>query len=84
MARLAARKPTLLLEFDEGGLALGTPDQFQAGIIRRTAGELVKHMTTHGLRFAPAAPSSEAVYNALYKALVVYDLGLVQKQADRP
>jgi hypothetical protein len=43
-----------------------------------TAGQLIKNMTTKGLRFAPAAQGSEAAYNALYQALVAYDLDLAK------
>src|SRR5262245_60494708 len=46
-----------------------------------TAGELIQNMSTLGLRFAPAAPGSEAAYNALYKGLVAYDLALTRKQS---
>jgi hypothetical protein len=44
-----------------------------------TAGELIKNMTEKGLRFAPAAQGDEAAYNALYQALVAYDLDLARK-----
>jgi hypothetical protein len=47
----------------------------------KDVGELIRHMTSRGLRFAPAVPGGEAAYNALYKAMVAYDLGLVRKQA---
>jgi hypothetical protein len=49
----------------------------------KDVGELIKNMSKHGLRFAPAVAGDEAAYNALYRAMVAYDLGLAQKQAER-
>jgi hypothetical protein len=46
----------------------------------KDVGELIKNMMSHGLRFAPAVPGSEAAYNALYQAMATYDLGLAKKQ----
>ena len=40
-----------------------------------TVGELVKHMTTKGLRFAPATAGDEAAYLAVQRALAEYDVG---------
>jgi hypothetical protein len=37
-----------------------------------TVAELVQHMQTTGLRFAPALPGDEAAYRALHHALVCY------------
>jgi hypothetical protein len=45
----------------------------------RTVAELIKNMSSLGLRFAAAAPGDEAAYNALYQALAAYDLGLVKQ-----
>jgi len=40
----------------------------------KTVPELVKYMSEQGLRFAPAVPGEEGPYQALYQALVSYDL----------
>jgi hypothetical protein len=45
----------------------------------KTVGELVQNMSNAGLRFAPVRDGEEEYYNALYKALVSYDLGITQK-----
>jgi hypothetical protein len=36
--------------------------------------ELIRHMSAHGLRFAPAATGNETAYLALHHALAAYDL----------
>jgi hypothetical protein len=48
----------------------------------KTVPELVKYMSEQGLRFAPAVPGEEGPYQALYQALVGYDLA-AQPLADR-
>jgi len=40
----------------------------------KTVAELVKHMTTNGLRFAPATPGGEWAYTALHRMLANYDV----------
>lgn len=40
----------------------------------RSVEELVKNMTTSGLRFAPALPGQEPAYAALHRALAAYNL----------
>jgi hypothetical protein len=42
----------------------------------KTVAELVDHMMTNGLEFAPAASGDEAAYSALYQALRAYENGL--------
>ncbi len=42
----------------------------------RNVDELVKHMATNGLTFAPAVPGQESAYNALYQAMANYDAAL--------
>jgi len=44
----------------------------------KTVAELVSHMMTNGLKFAPAASGDEAAYSALYQALRAYEGGLHQ------
>jgi hypothetical protein len=45
----------------------------------RTVAELVDNMAqVQGLKFAPATPGDEPYYNALYRALLTYDAGMVQ------
>jgi hypothetical protein len=44
-----------------------------------TAAELVAYMSTHGLRFAPAAPGDERAYVTTYRALADYDMRLQAK-----
>ncbi len=41
-----------------------------------TVGELVQHMSTQGLQFAPATTGDEAAYRALHNALAAYDVSL--------
>ncbi len=50
------------------------------GEIKNVA-DLVKVMNTRGWRFAPALPSEEGAYQALYSALVSYDVALNQMVA---
>jgi len=40
----------------------------------KTVGELIQHMTENGLRFSAAIPGEEAAYNALYRAMLTYDV----------
>ncbi len=47
----------------------------------RNVRELVQYMTDNGLRFAPAVSGQEAAYNALYHALLSYD---IQEAATTP
>jgi hypothetical protein len=42
----------------------------------KNVAELVKHMSSEGLTFAPATPGDEAAYNALYTALRSFDSSL--------
>jgi len=42
----------------------------------KTVAELLDHMMSNGLQFAPAASGDEAAYNALYEALRSYEAGL--------
>jgi hypothetical protein len=49
----------------------------------KTVGELIRDMSSLGLRFAPAVSGNEAAYNALYRGLVAYDLDLAWKAASR-
>jgi hypothetical protein len=48
----------------------------------KTVAELVRYMTEHGLRFAPATTEDKAAYAALHRALADYDL-LIRSQLDR-
>jgi hypothetical protein len=41
----------------------------------KTVRELVRHLTTHGLRFAPATEGREAAYLAVHRALAAYHVG---------
>lgn len=52
---------------------------FELAVGGKTVGELVQNMANAGVRFAPARDGDEEYYNALYKALVSYDLGISQK-----
>jgi len=45
--------------------------------------ELVKYMAAEGLRFAPALPGEQASYQALYQALVQYDVAAQPVTAER-
>ncbi len=49
----------------------------------KTVRELVDHMSRKGLSFAPATSGDEAAYQALYQALVAYDLGARAKEPAR-
>src|SRR5262249_39314344 len=42
----------------------------------KTVAELLNHMLTQGLEFAPATAGNEAAYTALYQALRAYEAGL--------
>jgi hypothetical protein len=44
----------------------------------RTVGELVQHITSNGLQFAPASPGDEPYYMALYQSFLTYDTGISQ------
>jgi hypothetical protein len=66
--RSAAR---LLQEPDAAGVVAG-----RCVACGRTVPELVRHMTEHGLRFAPAAGGNNASYVALHRALASYDAAL--------
>lgn len=44
-----------------------------------TVEELVKYMTTQGLRFAPATQGDETAYQVLYQDLLAYDTALGQR-----
>jgi hypothetical protein len=48
----------------------------------KTVNELVKNMSNAGVRFAKARDGEEWAYNALYRALLSYDLGLAEKAGD--
>ncbi len=48
----------------------------------RTVGELVDHMTRQGLTFAPAVSGDEAAYEALYQALVGYNVSARARAAE--
>jgi hypothetical protein len=52
---------------------------FELGVGGKTIGELVQNMASSGVKFGPARDGDEQFYNALYKALVSYDLGITQK-----
>jgi len=49
----------------------------------KTVPELVKYMTEQGLRFAPAVAGEEGPYQALYQALLSYDLASQPATAER-
>ncbi len=49
----------------------------------KTVPELVKYMSDQGLRFSPAVPGEEGPYQALYQALVSYDLAAQPATAER-
>jgi hypothetical protein len=51
-------------------------------VTAKTIGELIKNMSKAGVRFAKARDGEEWAYNALYRALVSYDLGLGEKAGD--
>jgi hypothetical protein len=42
----------------------------------KNVAELIKYMSEHGLRFAPAVPGDEDAYRALYHALQAFDYGM--------
>jgi hypothetical protein len=44
----------------------------------RTVAELVHHMMTNGLDFAPALPGDESYYQAVYQSFLAYDTGISQ------
>jgi hypothetical protein len=46
-----------------------------------TVGDLVDQLNRQGVRFAPAARGDEEAYNALYQALLAYDVGLTRLAA---
>src|SRR5439155_27314461 len=48
----------------------------------KTVNELVKNMNSVGVRFAKARDGEEWAYNALYRALLSYDLGLTAKAGE--
>jgi hypothetical protein len=59
--------------------ALGRPDAAlylngSYALQGKNVAELVRHVTTHGLRFGPAAAGDEAVYLALHRALAACDV----------
>ncbi len=49
----------------------------------KTVTDLIKYMTAEGLRFAPALPGEQASYQALYQALVQYDMAVQPTTAER-
>jgi hypothetical protein len=58
-------------------LLAGARPGLQAGAV----GDLVEQMNRQGFRFAPAAQGDEGAYNALYQALLAYDVGLTRLAA---
>jgi hypothetical protein len=48
----------------------------------KDVGMLIKNMNKAGVRFAKAREGEEWAYNALYNALLSYDLGLAEKAGD--
>jgi hypothetical protein len=48
----------------------------------KDVGVLIKNMSAAGVRFAKARDGEEWAYNALYQALLAYDLGLAEKAGD--
>jgi hypothetical protein len=53
----------------------------RTGLLAGTVGDLVEQMNRRGVRFAPAALGDEGAYNALYQALLAYDVGLTRLAA---
>jgi hypothetical protein len=51
-------------------------------VTAKDIGTLIKNMSNAGVRFAKAREGEEWAYNALYKTLVSYDLGLAEKSGD--
>jgi hypothetical protein len=51
-------------------------------VTAKTIGELIKNMNKAGVRFAKARDGEEWAYNALYRSLVSYDLGLAEKAGE--
>jgi len=50
----------------------------------KNVAELVDHMKSNGLRFAPAAPGDEGAYSALYQALRNFEAGMQVAAKERP
>lgn len=50
----------------------------------RTVAELLAHLSSQGLRFAPAVNGNEAAYRALHRALASYSLGMHQRAGNDP
>ena len=48
----------------------------------KDVGTLIKNMNNNGVRFAKARDGQEWAYNALYRALLSYDLGLTAKAGE--
>jgi hypothetical protein len=53
----------------------------RSGLQAGTVGDLVEQMNRQGVRFGPAAQGDEGAYNALYQALLAYDIGLTRLAA---
>jgi len=47
----------------------------------KTVADLIRHMSKHGLRFAPAVAGDEAAYENLHRALAVYDVAAHYSQS---
>ena len=47
-----------------------------------SVGELVRYMTSKGLKFASATPGYEPYYTAFYQQLVTYEIGLSRLVGD--
>src|SRR5262249_25298856 len=69
-----------LLQQPKADEQLALARDLQAG----TAAELVAYMTSHGLRFGPAAPGDEPAYLTTYRALADYDTRLRGKLNTQP
>jgi hypothetical protein len=78
-----------LNQFEDAVRALEQPDVANHfnGVFRpkgvKTVAELVEHMNSHGLRFAPAVAGDESAYRALHSALAACDRALVEGTAVR-
>lgn len=44
----------------------------------KSVGDLVQHMKTNGLRFAPSQSGEESAYRSMQQSLVAYNLGIMQ------
>jgi hypothetical protein len=73
-------------QFEEALKALSQPDvgkYFTKKIKAKTVAELVDHMNSQGLQFAPAVAGDESAYVALHRALAAFDLAAQNQVAEK-